>query len=107
MNLVLFYEFLIWTTIINLACTLILWTLSTVEYKLPPPHPVTLLANVINRVSICNKVSDKKVQLPIGTEETSEPHKWQHIFVACNNIRTFLFMFIYAVGTLAYLTNFA
>lgn len=100
--LVLFYGFLIWVTILNLAFTLILWSLAKREYKLPPPHRLVLLAQLVNKISICNVFEREKVQLPDGSEQTGEVDSWQQIFAACNNIRVLAFLFIYIVGCMAY-----
>lgn len=107
--LVKFYQFIIWTTVISMFITMVLWSLSTRAYKVPPPHTLVLVATIINRWFFNNNKEKEPCHIVTanGSEDpidASRKDNWQFVLVMINNIFIVIFVFTYLVGTFAILS---
>uniref|UniRef100_A0A914WA49 Neurotransmitter-gated ion-channel ligand-binding domain-containing protein n=1 Tax=Plectus sambesii TaxID=2011161 RepID=A0A914WA49_9BILA len=104
-KILVMFGFLLWTTVISLIITVILWSLSRRRWGSVPPTIAVAVANVVNPFFWFT--GNEKTELPqldengIAVKKDFSPD-WHDVFMAVNNICLFLFTLIYVIGIIAY-----
>ncbi len=97
------YDFLIWTTVISVTITTILWGFASQKRVSPPPqyYFLSLITNYVNPVFCWTDPSGSSCKSFAGSEaiKTKEyTEKWNSLFLGINNILLIVFTMIYVVG---------
>lgn len=99
-HIYIFYAFTLVTTVVSLLLTLIISAMSRIGRKLPPAHRYTLLASALNTSLCCG--NEPNVQID-GALAKDHQRDWMQIYIAINNVISFVILVAYTIGIIAIL----
>uniref|UniRef100_A0AC35U576 Neur_chan_LBD domain-containing protein n=1 Tax=Rhabditophanes sp. KR3021 TaxID=114890 RepID=A0AC35U576_9BILA len=98
-RLYVFYTFTIIITFLSIILNLVASALNRFPRQFPPPHRLTLFANLFNSIAYCSAADyadDTNLEKASSSKDYSS--SWGQIYVALNNIFSMAVLVIYVIG---------